>query len=337
MHLAVLFKIFMDEPLVKYRDVLERDIPINLTVTQNTPEIFIQTIRKFSNTLCVNDIKAQLGKMLNNLEIFNPTVTTLEFNVPANDDTIKKLPNYYLFNPNISSLDLTNNTISNFAVVFENRFSSLRYLNLSMSKSIDDRVIINLARLLLCEDTSLISLNLWRTGISERCASALADTLCQNTTLKELDIGCNELSKGIKDIIKALSVNSSLEAFGISYSQLNDEMLNTILKIKSLTYLDLTGNYITDNGARSLCNNTSLRFIELEENEIANKYIFIDIFSMLHNNIKNHPKKEEEVPRIALQKSNRSQYKKFKPKETHKIEPFVYCNWPPQDDEESIL
>ncbi|XP_015759313.1 PREDICTED: uncharacterized protein LOC107338581 [Acropora digitifera] len=116
------------------------------------------------------------------------------------------------FNSTISSLKLTEWTLTNFLPQAFRENTSLSSLNLAL-KSIRDKGA-NLLAQALGVNTSLSSLNLYSNSIHAKGANSLAQALRVNTSLSSLDLSGNSIGyEGQNSLNQALRVNTSLSSF----------------------------------------------------------------------------------------------------------------------------
>ena len=182
------------------------------------------------------------------------------------------------FNSTISSLKLSEWTLTNFLPQAFRENTSLSSLNLAL-KSIRDKGA-NLLAQALGVNTSLSSLDLSDNNIRDKRANLFAQALRVNTSLSSLDLGGNFIGdKGANSLAQALRVNTSLSSLNLSRCPIRDVGANSLaqaLRVNtSLSFLDLSVCCISDEGANSLAQalrvNTSLSSLYLGGNFIGDK------------------------------------------------------------------
>ena len=133
---------------------------------------------------------------------------------------------------------------------------TLTHLNLSDNKMFCSRHIFEG----LQHNTTLVHLNLVNTGISAAKDKALATMLQKNTSLTHLILSRNfNLSLGTRSIFKTLQHNTTLVHLDLSQTGMNIQStfqaLNNMIKMnKTLAYLNLSNNTISDSGVCSIFN-----------------------------------------------------------------------------------
>eukprot|EP00808_Paulinella_micropora_P024100 g20686.t1 len=122
------------------------------------------------------------------------------------------------------------------------------------------------------------SLNLSRQNLGQVGASAVAEGLQENKTLRELNIHDNNIGPdGAKAFAKALEVNKSITTLNLNWNNIGPDGAAAIRKAlevnSSLTQLSLWNNKIGNAGAiaigKGLEVNNSIHSIELDENDIG--------------------------------------------------------------------
>ena len=110
--------------------------------------------------------------------------------------------------------------------------------------------------------------------------SLIAFGLCNNTTIRTLDISNNNISKlGAQEIARALHENQTLQTLNISSNDIQVDgtkaLAEALHENKSLQYLDISNNNILDNGviAISECikKNSKLQELVISGNNISSK------------------------------------------------------------------
>ncbi|XP_072893939.1 NACHT, LRR and PYD domains-containing protein 12-like [Hemitrygon akajei] len=185
--------------------------------------------------------------------------------------------------------------------------NSLTGLDLGSNK-LSDSGVKQLSVILGKPDCKLQTLGLFKNGLSDSSAEDLASVLKTNNSLKELDLGHNELGdsgvklvsvalrnaeckiqklwlwdvsltySGAEDLASALSTNTSLTELDMSENELGDSgvklvsaaLRNLECKIQTLEMIDVG---LTDSGAEDLVSalstNTSLMELNLSNNELG--------------------------------------------------------------------
>lgn len=144
-------------------------------------------------------------------------------------------------------------------------------------------------------DKQCTRLDLGYNAITSLGASILADALKQNTTLEELDFHNNRVSDvGVRSLANVLSSNTSVvKALGLGSNGITDkgaEHLAEMLKTnRSITWLALAGNQISDHGVKLLANtlihqNSSLLVLSLHVNKSISDASVDVIIDMLQHN-----------------------------------------------------
>ncbi|XP_068753915.1 protein NLRC3-like isoform X2 [Montipora capricornis] len=130
----------------------------------------------------------------------------------------------------------------------------------------------------LAVNTSLTTLNLPRNSIGAEGATSLSQALAVNTSLTTLNLPGNSIgAEGATSLFQALAVNTSLTTLNLSDNSIGAEgatSLSQALAVNtSLTTLDLSYNSIGAEGATSLSQalavNTSLTTLDLSDNSIG--------------------------------------------------------------------
>ena len=130
----------------------------------------------------------------------------------------------------------------------------------------------------LCNNTSLKKLDISSNKLGREEAVALAEMLSCNKSLTELKLGrCDIPEAGLRRIARGLFHNTSLKMLDISHSDLRMEEAVALAEMlscnKSLTELSLNGCDIPEAGlteiARRLLHNTSLKKLDISENKLG--------------------------------------------------------------------
>ncbi|CAF3388753.1 unnamed protein product [Rotaria sp. Silwood2] len=130
----------------------------------------------------------------------------------------------------------------------------------------------------LRDNTKIVALDLQSDKIGDKGVKYIADALQNNTTLEELDLRLNNIGeKGAQDLFNALQNNRTLKKLHLTGNK-NDQciLVEKAIRIKHkkvLTSFDLRKNQIGNEGVNcfvnALKNNTNLKHLYLDENEIT--------------------------------------------------------------------
>ena len=126
---------------------------------------------------------------------------------------------------------------------------------------------------------NLLELNLYNTNISDAGATALAQALHHNSTLKRLYLSNNNISNvGATALAQALHHNSTLEMLHLSNKNISDvgatDLAQALHHNSTLNELHLSNTNISDAGATALAqalhHNSTLKRLYLSNNNISN-------------------------------------------------------------------
>ena len=115
-------------------------------------------------------------------------------------------------------------------------------------------------------------LNIGGCSLTSDGVGEVVSGLSDNTTLRELDLSCNQIgSEGAVSVATMLKTNSSLERLNLSWCGIGSrggvELGAALERNKTLRYLELSWNALGDDGVRGLCvgleNNSSLEELRL--------------------------------------------------------------------------
>ena len=122
------------------------------------------------------------------------------------------------------------------------------------------------------------TLDLHNNSISDAGATALAQSLHHNSTLKELCVHHNNISDtGATELAQALHHNSTLKKLDLSYNNISDagatDLAQALHRNSTLEMLDLSHNNISDAGAKDLAqalhHNSTLKKLFVHHNNIS--------------------------------------------------------------------
>ncbi|CAG5106918.1 Similar to LRRC74A: Leucine-rich repeat-containing protein 74A (Homo sapiens) [Cotesia congregata] len=160
---------------------------------------------------------------------------------------------------------------------------SLQYLNVSRC-DLGDEGLLYLSKGVYCSP-SLKKVNFSNNNLSENCASTLQKMLIQTDNLDELNLSWNNLnsSKFWETFIIGLTANETLKYLIVNWNGLDGECVPYLTEYLSsdpnLLRLDLRDNSFTsvEKIAEALINNTKLEIVELGNNPVQAKEVFIFI------------------------------------------------------------
>lgn len=192
----------------------------------------------------------------------DPTILLL---IRENDTTLTSL-DLSSKDFNSSGNRITLNCLSQLADALEDN-TKLKSLNLSGNK-LGMEAAKEIARII--HHASLLSLNVASMGLrrvfyTEDYLDEVNEALGENTKLKELIIGSNEISDAL---LEGLSINRAIEALDLSYTQhLTAEKVASLLKNNStLKHLNLSGNYHISVGVfDGLAQNSTVETLKMRE------------------------------------------------------------------------
>ena len=109
---------------------------------------------------------------------------------------------------------------------------------------------------LLCNNAEISKLKIVRSELSENAVVFISDFLKVNKTLQEFELSKSKTS--IKQIIKAIRANATLQILNISYNIISDTGIVTINEClkhnNTLKVINISGNYITEREAKTMTN-----------------------------------------------------------------------------------
>eukprot|EP00761_Pharyngomonas_kirbyi_P010448 gb/GECH01010468.1/.p1 GENE.gb/GECH01010468.1/~~gb/GECH01010468.1/.p1 ORF type:complete len:345 (+),score=75.43 gb/GECH01010468.1/:1-1035(+) len=203
------------------------------------------------------------------------------------DDGIKDLINLLRNQPSIVEIRLGFNKITSKGVkVLCQSLESgcdINMLDLS-DNDIGEEGTNYICQWLQSESVKVKRLLLNNTNINESCLIHIFSTLGINETLEVLEIERplirQQTTETMLHLIKALETNQSLFHLNLGKHDLQDEtldlLLQGLLENRRITYLNLSGNKLTNLGAKKLANflknkNCKLEYLNLRSNRIEDK------------------------------------------------------------------
>jgi Ran GTPase-activating protein (RanGAP) involved in mRNA processing and transport len=221
-------------------------VPIKRLLHQLCSDEIRITHRNLNDTDC---------KAISNALLVNKTVTTLDLsNNLITDKGALYLASAMVERDLVRVLVLAGNKLAyNSAEIFAEllqRSKSLAVLDLSGNK-IDDKACVVLAEALKSNKT-LQECNLSHNKLSENAGIALAEALTYNTTLQRLNLSWNLIRHGVVSIATALSTNQTLRIFDLSWNGVDDLGIRALVggleTNTALEELNLSRNNISDSG-----------------------------------------------------------------------------------------
>jgi Leucine Rich repeat len=221
------------------------------TLTLHSYGIEKDGIKCISEALSTNKTLTHLGLHCLNAGNIGTHDESIEY---IDTRTVKYITDALEKNQALTTLDLTNNTISGLETISQLLASnkSLTHLDLGYN------IIANLEKIneVLRINDSLTTLELNGNYIDERWIEGLSAALQVNTGLKVLRLMENPIGSGLECLSKALHVNMTLTTLDINDANIDDDavkILSAGLKVnETLTSIDLYRNDISDAGAASL-------------------------------------------------------------------------------------
>ena len=132
----------------------------------------------------------------------------------------------------------------------------------------------------LCNNRTIRTLDISNNNISDLGVQQIARALHENQTLQTLNISSNDIqANGAKAMAKALHENQTLQTLDISYNDIQVDgakaMAEALHKSKALQYLDVSNNSILDNGVIAISEyikkNSILQQLVISGNHISSK------------------------------------------------------------------
>jgi len=174
-----------------------------------------------------------------------------------------------------------------------NKYESHSKIDLSFRQLTDRDIDIVVQQAIIQKQCTVLLLN--DNLITSEGATIIANALCNNTTLEELNLWNNQVSdSGVYSLSQALSVNNLvLRSIGLGQNGISDvgaQHLAEMLKTNTtITRLWLFHNEIGDRGVKLLADvlaydNQSLQWFDLRLNKSVTDSSFDSLSNMLKNN-----------------------------------------------------
>ena len=225
------------------------------------------------NGLCALAQALRVNKSVTKVELGDNNITdvglTSFFDILSGNDVIKHI--------NLSGNRIGMNGCKVLSRFLKEKTCRLKQLILSKNRLTDRDVKCILEA--LCDNESLKLLDLSRNYLTGKSAGLLHQFLTnRNTNLQHLDLSWNTLkAKGCEKVIAGLQHDATLRTLKLSWNGIQDEgamLMSKFLKdLEVLEELDLLGNGITDKGFSAITNalssqNSSLKVVRLDQNYI---------------------------------------------------------------------
>ncbi|XP_072356571.1 NACHT, LRR and PYD domains-containing protein 3-like [Scyliorhinus torazame] len=230
-----------------------------LSAALRNPDCKIQKLELYNNALthcCTGDLACALST--------NQSLTDLNLgNNKLGDSGVKQLclalgnPGCKIQKLGLGAVALTNSCAESLVDALRTN-QSLTDLDLSVSNLGDSGVIL-LSMALRNPDCKIQKLSLWNAGLTDSCVEDLASALSKNRSLKDLNLGSNNLGdQGIKLLSAALrNPDCKIQKLELYNNALTHcctgDLACALSTNQSLTDLNLGNNKLGDSGVKLLC------------------------------------------------------------------------------------